>query len=286
MSACCARSGLIISRKQILFRHAIGKAAEGLAVQFGALTRRRTAGIHAHPGSARPRRALRTVNSVKSPTSLSTVSVPPTVSTSVSRTVSRRSTNERLMILSTSAVAVCCFKRLVSVPAKEGECGRENCRCGAYVWSTSSPCTHTCSASSAFGRSPLSLRVASCRPLAPRVGRTICYHSDRPPGVVRGAATNRPTSILGHERTHFAAAENVVSHFPKADMCGATRHVHFVPKANMHHSLRATRQHAQKLFWNCEAYGLSSLEIDHQFELRRLNDRQIGRLVAPEARPV
>ena len=31
----------------------------------------------AHPGSARPRRGSRTVNSVKSPTSLSTVSVPP-----------------------------------------------------------------------------------------------------------------------------------------------------------------------------------------------------------------
>ena len=46
----------------------------------GHSSRRRTAGMlahAAHPGSARPRRGSRTVNSVKSPTSLSTVSVPP-----------------------------------------------------------------------------------------------------------------------------------------------------------------------------------------------------------------
>src|SRR5207342_2466274 len=55
--------------------HRQAQAAKGLAAQIGGhSSRRRTAGMlahAAHPGSARPRRGSRTVNSVKSPTSLS-----------------------------------------------------------------------------------------------------------------------------------------------------------------------------------------------------------------------
>jgi hypothetical protein len=73
---------------------------------------------------------------------------------------------------------------------------------------------------------------------------------------------------------------------PKADMCGANRHVCFGPKAD---SCRATNIAAlfdqrvgalQKLFWNCEAYGLRSFEIDGQIELRGLLNRYVFRLLA------
>jgi hypothetical protein len=56
---------------------------------------------------------------------------------------------------------------------------------------------------------------------------------------------------------------------PKADMCGAPGHVRFVPIAD----IRSFDEHvhaAQKCFWNRQAYGLRSLEIDYQLELRGL----------------
>ena len=61
---------------------------------------------------------------------------------------------------------------------------------------------------------------------------------------------------------------------PKADMCGATRHVRFLPKAD----IRSFDEHvhaAQKCFRNRQAYGLRSLEIDYQLVLRGLLYRYV-----------
>src|SRR5947207_15200999 len=53
-------------------------------------------------------------------------------------------------------------------------------------------------------------------------------------------------------------------------------------KRTLRHSLEQCVGAQQKLFWNCKAYGLCGLEIDHQFELCWLNDRQVGGLGAFE----
>ena len=75
----------------------------------------------------------------------------------------------------------------------------------------------------------------------------------------------------------------------KADICSAKRYVRFTPEsrhvhcnsvyplcANNGHCAASIEQRVgalQKLFWNCEPYGLRSLEIDDQLELRRLLNR-------------
>jgi hypothetical protein len=54
----------------------------------------------------------------------------------------------------------------------------------------------------------------------------------------RGTATGRSMSALGHKQT--IALQNVMSALPpKADMCSATAHVCFGPKADIASSYRA-----------------------------------------------
>jgi hypothetical protein len=48
-------------------------------------------------------------------------------------------------------------------------------------------------------------------------------------------------SALGQKRT-FAAQTGMSALPPKADMCSATRHVRFVPKADIHLSSRSAHQ--------------------------------------------
>jgi hypothetical protein len=61
---------------------------------------------------------------------------------------------------------------------------------------------------------------------------------------------------------------------PKADMCSALAYVCFGHHSG--HCAASIEQRVgalQKRFWNCEPYGLRSLEIDDQLELRRLLNR-------------
>ena len=78
-------------------------------------------------------------------------------------------------------------------------------------------------------------------------------------------------SALGQKQ--IFAAQNVMSALPPiADMCGATRHVRFVPKADIvplfDHFICATDYWS----WDVEPERLGSLEIDDQLDLRGLLD--------------
>ena len=79
-------------------------------------------------------------------------------------------------------------------------------------------------------------------------------------------------SALGHKRT-FAAQKAMSALPPKADMCSATRHVRFVPKAdinNLFDHLIRTRLHRRR---HVDAERLGRREIDDKLELGRLLNR-------------
>ena len=84
-------------------------------------------------------------------------------------------------------------------------------------------------------------------------------------------------SALGHKRTY--AVQNVMSASPpKADMCSATRHVRFVPIADIvplfDHLVGAREQGRRYLYPSCPG----SSEIYHQLEFCRLLNRKSCRV--------
>ena len=79
-------------------------------------------------------------------------------------------------------------------------------------------------------------------------------------------------SALGHKQTF--AVQNVMSALPpKADMCGATRHVRFVPKADIPASLDHLIGATDQRRWHGEIERLSGFKIDCQFVFGRRLDR-------------
>ena len=114
-----------------------------------------------------------------------------TVSTSVSRTVSR-STERAADDLEHVGGRGLLLKRLVTFPRSKVDLAVQlRCRltCGRRL----SPFTHTCSAS-AFGRSPLSFVSLHVAP-SPRLADRMLPFRPASGGQLRGAATNRPTSV-------------------------------------------------------------------------------------------
>ena len=84
------------------------------------------------------------------------------------------------------------LKRLVTFPRSKVDLAVQlRCRltCGRRL----SPFTHTCSAS-AFGRSPLSFVSLHVAP-SPRLADRMLPYRPASGGQLRGAATNRPTSV-------------------------------------------------------------------------------------------
>ena len=81
----------------------------------------------------------------------------------------------------------------------------------------------------------------------------------------------RPMSALGQKQT-FAAQNGVSAIPPKADMCSATRHVRFVPIADISELNSGLPRHAPLAC--LEAEGASGLEVDDQLELGRLEPQQ------------
>ena len=79
-------------------------------------------------------------------------------------------------------------------------------------------------------------------------------------------------SALGHKRT-FTLQKVMSALPPKADIGAAQINVCYGPIADGAASIEQRVGALQKRFWNCEPYGLRSLEIDDQLELRRLLNR-------------
>jgi hypothetical protein len=76
-------------------------------------------------------------------------------------------------------------------------------------------------------------------------------------------------SALGQKQT--CAAQNVMSALtPKADMCGATRDVRFVPIADIAALFDYFISALLKLQRHFEAYCFGSLEVDYELELAGL----------------
>ena len=76
-------------------------------------------------------------------------------------------------------------------------------------------------------------------------------------------------SALGQKRTF--AVQNAMSALPpKADMCGATRHVRFVPIADIAALFDYFISALLKLQRHFEAYCFGSLEVDYELELAGL----------------
>ena len=69
---------------------------------------------------------------------------------------------------------------------------------------------------------------------------------------------------------------------PKADMCGATRDVRFVPIADIGDLFDHLVGAALHRLWHGNAERLGGLEIDDQLDFRWLLDWQVGRLLALE----
>src|SRR5262245_2313953 len=94
-------------------------------------------------------------------------------------------------------------------------------------------------------------------------------------------------SALGQKQT-CALQQPMSALPPKADMCGAARDVRFGPKADscsaakkksLFDQLVGDGEHARR---NGEAKRPGSLEVDHELELGRLQDRQVGGFFALE----
>src|SRR4029453_16233775 len=74
---------------------------------------------------------------------------------------------------------------------------------------------------------------------------------------------------------------------PKADMCGATRDVRFGPKADSCTAANSISIRSPRRRWRAAqpavgGQALCGLEVDDQFELRRLFPRQICRRRSPD----
>src|SRR5262245_37231765 len=69
---------------------------------------------------------------------------------------------------------------------------------------------------------------------------------------------------------------------PKADMCGAAGDVRYGPKADIAVSFDYVVGNSHHARGNRNAKCLSGLEVDRQFVLSRLHNRQIGRLLTFE----
>jgi hypothetical protein len=90
----------------------------------------------------------------------------------------------------------------------------------------------------------------------------------------------QPMSALGHKRT-FCDAGAMSALPPKADIRSAARDVRYGPIADICICSLDDDVHAlQKSVWDTQAYGLCSLEVDGQFELRGLLDRYVFRPLA------
>ena len=81
--------------------------------------------------------------------------------------------------------------------------------------------------------------------------------------VRRGPLSRLPMSALGQKQT-FAMQQGMSALPPKADMCSATRHVRFVPIADIDPRLldHLVGMH-QDCFRNCDADCLRSFGVDH-----------------------
>ena len=84
-------------------------------------------------------------------------------------------------------------------------------------------------------------------------------------------------SASGQKRT-FAVQKGMSALPPIADMCSATRHVRFVPIADIGSSIRSPRRRAAEAIGIVEAEGFRSLQVEDKFELGRLQNRKIGRV--------
>ena len=88
-------------------------------------------------------------------------------------------------------------------------------------------------------------------------------------------------SALGQKQT--CAAQKVMSALPpKADMCGATRDVRFVPKRTLRRSFDQLIGLREQALWHDNADCSRRWQVDDQFELGRLHDRHVGGFLALE----
>ena len=88
-------------------------------------------------------------------------------------------------------------------------------------------------------------------------------------------------SALGQKQT-FCDAGTMSALPPKADMCGATRHVRFVPIADIGFLFDHVVGLRKQRCWDRYAERLSCLEIDHQLVLGWRLHGKIGGLLAFE----
>jgi hypothetical protein len=86
-------------------------------------------------------------------------------------------------------------------------------------------------------------------------------------------------SALGQKQT-YAVQKGMSALPPKADMCGATAHVRFGPKADVASLIDDLVGAGEKRRWEGESERFCGLEVDRQLELGRLQEWQIGWLRA------
>ena len=96
--------------------------------------------------------------------------------------------------------------------------------------------------------------------------------ADRSNGI--STLKGRGMSALGQKQT-FAVQKAMSALPPKADMCGATRDVRFVPRADIHLLDHLVSAAEHRLRHN-DAKRLRGFEVDDQFVFGRRLNRHVG----------